>query len=128
MYDIHYDIEVLTETFLKESVSSFEIFPVSRFETFRCDRINKIGGGVCLAVKDPCRFKISSIDFRKLRQNYDDTDIVGIDMQGLGNYTITLVAIYIPPHLCVDYFETFLIELAVYLLNKKNLLIMGDLH
>ena len=128
MHNTHFDIIALTETFLKDSVSSSEIFPAARFETYRCDRINKVGGGVCLAVKDPDRFKILPIKFNKLREAYDNIDIIGIDIQGLNNSTISIILLYIPPHLCVEYFQTFLTELAVYLLNKENILVMGDFN
>jgi hypothetical protein len=52
---LHYDVFVLTETWLSDDISSAEFFP-SSFLVFRCDRnsntnIKVLGGGVLIAAK-----------------------------------------------------------------------------
>lgn len=45
------DIVALTETWLHSNIRDAEIFPfIDRFTIYRCDRINRPGGGVLLAV------------------------------------------------------------------------------
>jgi Reverse transcriptase (RNA-dependent DNA polymerase). len=71
---------------------------------------------------------ISPIKFSKIRETYKEIEIIGLDIKLVNKSNATLVVVYIPPHLCVDYFELFLTELSVHLLNKENILIMGDFN
>jgi len=130
LHDIHFDVVCLTETFLKPQVLSSEIFPLSRYETFRSDRmdkIDKLGGGVILGVKHACNFRIYPVEFNNLMQSFKLIDIVGIDIQS-PSINATIVLTYIPPHVPADYFELFLNDLSTYLIDKTNILIMGDFN
>ena len=124
----HYDIIAFTETYLKMHVDSNEIFPSDKFDTYRCDRLGKAGGGVCIAIRNPSRYKILPNNFNVLTRTYSQIDIVGIDLKFSSNSISTIIVIYIPPQVGSDYFELFLIDLAVYLFNKTNIIIMGDFN
>lgn len=53
MNDCDADVVALTETWLSSSVSNDEIFQCAKqYKVFRCDRLDRRGGGVLLAVQD----------------------------------------------------------------------------
>ena len=91
------------------------------------DKIGKLGGGVILGVKHACNFRIYPVEFNNLMQSFKLIDIVGIDIQS-PSINATIVLTYIPPHVPADYFELFLNDLSTYLIDKTNILIMGDFN
>ena len=123
----HCDVICLTETYLKPHVHSNEIFSSEIFDTYRCDRAGKAGGGVCISVRNPSRFKIFPINFNELINTHNYIDIVGIDLK-LGSNSITIIVLYIPPQVVSENYELFLIDLAVQLFNKTNIIVMRDFN
>ena len=125
--DTHYDAIAFTETWLKPFTNDNLIFE-SNFAIYRCDRELQQGGGVCLAIKDPQRFRIKPIDFSVLRRNAPNVDIVGVDLNGRHQHVVTIIVIYVPPHVRADQFHAFLSDLSQIALNKPRMCIVGDFN
>ena len=81
-----------------------------------------------ISIRNPSRFKICPNNFDELSTTYDHIDLVSIDLKLCNSSSFTFVVIYIPPQVSAEYFETFLIDLSVYLLNKTSVIVMGDFN
>ena len=122
----HYDIIACSETWLKPDTCSSQIFGPD-FVTFRSDRVNKQGGGVCLAIKDSNRFRIHTIDTSNLKVACSSIDVVGVEIKTMA-WTLTVILVYIPPHVNSNEHLHFLEELSNIIIAKQNILLLGDFN
>lgn len=105
MYELLFDIVVITETWLNDTITSAELFPLD-YSIIRCDRRfgevgRSVGGGVLVALR-------SNIDFETVDVAHI-TDLVPLIDFVLckcyfGRSTYYLAGIYIPPDVTSDYF------------------------
>ena len=125
-----YDLIGLTETWLKPSVNSSELFN-HNYLVLRCDRnvqalgVSK-GGGALLAVTN--RVCAAPLDLIGLRNSFSSIDIVGCQLS-LSSGVLYVFVIYVPPNISSYELDQFLEDLAVLdCMCNKNTLIMGDFN
>ena len=107
--DFAYDVIVITETWLNESVYSTELFP-DYYSVVRCDRkfsaVNRsTGGGALIAFSPNISFKvIDTSNICKLVPLIDSIVCKCI----INDVSIVIVAAYVPPDLTCSDLEQFL--------------------
>jgi hypothetical protein len=89
VYSRDLDIICLTETWLNDSVNNHEIIPFG-YNIYRKDRLNRVGGGVLIAVKS-CYFSCE-LDMTS------DLEIVLIVIEITHNRKFLLTNCYNPPN------------------------------
>ena len=112
----------LCETFLNSNVLDAEVF-VPGYNISRCDRRDRIGGGVCLYIKD-------NIGFEELLNH--SNSVCEALIQRLKSPDLILVNIYRPPNASCEDFNDVLIEVRK-CTNKlpaplSNIIIAGDFN
>ena len=85
------DCVAITETWLT-NLTPDEVLQIPNYELFRCDRIGRLGGGVCLFIKNS--FKPLRID----QPHQNDFDFVSVRL----SVDIVVCCVYIPPSLTVS--------------------------
>lgn len=125
-----YDIVALTETWLKPSVLSTELFGDSYF-VFRCDRSSqnsskRHGGGVIVAIK--CDFQCNIINFIVC----DTLEIVIVKMF-VKQIAIYIICVYIPSNSLSSVYDTFINAISTFFNNiaigdRDMVLILGDFN
>ena len=122
-YGFDLDIICLTETWLNESISDFEILP-SGYEIYRKDRQNRTGGGVLIAIK--ASLSSSQPSFAELPS---DLEAVMVEIENLKfNKKILIMVCYRPPN---DARFVFHLISALNLIEFKNyhsILVVGDFN
>lgn len=92
--DCDFDVIILTETWLKPTICDSEIF-CDNYQVFRNDRLNKIGGGVLIAVNN-------SISCERITMTvHPDAEFLCVHLRYCGRHVI-LTCSYIPPNSPVD--------------------------
>ncbi|XP_044019201.1 uncharacterized protein LOC122859587 isoform X2 [Aphidius gifuensis] len=130
----HYELIILTETWLEPSISSYHYFDKDLYFVYRSDRVSKTkcrGGGVLCAINIKSILKHHQIKLPDNIVNTNEIDTLGVFVEH-HNYNYRIIVIYIPPDvtnnkitiLCkyLSCLETFLATF-----NCK-LLIMGDFN
>jgi hypothetical protein len=112
-----YDFIVLTETWLSQSVMDGEVFDIYSYNVFRCDRDFgtckiKRGGGVLMAIKSNIKaVKLDTSNIGNLSE-VNCVDLVAVEAV-LGNKSLVICALYIPPGSKVDCYHSHLYLQAV---------------
>jgi hypothetical protein len=120
VYGYDLDIICLTETWLTEAVYSEEIIPTG-YSLFRCDRKNRIGGGVLTAVK-------SNLSSRQIETNFNSLECVLIEITFTPQQTVLPINSYRPPS-DRDFIQNFIDMIKV--LNLDHYwctIIVGDFN
>lgn len=121
-----WDAFVITETWLKNHISSCEFFDINEYDVFRKDRVVKTGGGVLIAIKN--KYKSILIDLSTITDDFGEIDLVGINFVIDHRKTI-LIAVYIPPQLGAGCVELFLNALSSVIIGYDcQLIIVGDFN
>ena len=115
-----YDIIVLTETHLDDTITDAEIFP-NNYTVFRLDRrVNgRHGGGVLIAVREP--IKAYPID-----NQHSDSEFLFIDVIFLNHRKITIGVFYRPPNSSTKPLED--LQIVLQDLSTSELLLLGDFN
>ena len=124
VYDNAYDVIGVTETWLTDYITDSEILDTG-YMIFRCDRIEQMGGGVLIAVKN---------DLNCCRRSDLETDLemVCIELNLLGSSKILLSTVYRPPDTTPSNNHTAANQLNMHMRNsatrllKSNSIIVGD--
>lgn len=108
--ELDYDVIMLTETFLNDSVFNSEIFDLNKYNVFRRDRVyssvHEKGGGVLIAVKKCNKIK-SAVRCTDLESTAEDIFVkININKQ-----IIFLCCAYLVHSLNIDVFEDHLNKL-----------------
>lgn len=124
----NFDIIVITETWLDDSVSNSEIVP-SYYNMVRADRKfamvdRSTGGGVFIALSSSILYEV--IDTSQLSVLVPVVDFVMCKCTFQSSFWY-LAAIYIPPKLSLHDFEVLCDYLEILLLNK-TVLLLGDFN
>ena len=126
--DLFYDVVVLTETWLSDSVNSSELFP-AYYSVARCDRKFTVvdrtrGGGVLIAFSPKIEFKV--IDTSQISNLVPLIDLV-LCKCSVNCVNFLVAAVYIPPDVsCLD-LESFTDALELCLSDSKFIL-LGDFN
>ena len=123
---LSYDIIIITESWLNDSVKCAELFPPS-YGVIRCDRnlssVHKSdGGGVLVGLRE--HIKYESLDVTYILKLIPLVDLV-VCKCTMDNFSFFLVSVYIPPNLSVNDSELLFEHLEILLVNKP-VLIIGD--
>lgn len=126
--ELHYDIVLITETWLNDSFNSSEYFPPS-YNVIRCDRKftmvdRSTGGGVLIALADKMSYTV--LDTSALTDIAPLVDVVVCECKYFSQ-TFLLSVVYIPPDIPTDVFETFLETFAITLLDRP-VIVVGDFN
>ena len=126
--DFAYDVIVITETWLNESVYSTELFP-DYYSVVRCDRkfsaVNRSrGGGALIAFSPNISFKV--IDTSNICMLVPLIDLI-VCKCIINDVSIVIVAAYVPPDLTCSDLEQFLNSIELLLLNQC-FVILGDFN
>jgi len=97
--DLHYlldneqvDILLITETWLRNDISNTTVINNRRLSIFRKDRINSLGGGVCIITNDNT---VKAVNV-PIAQSFSDSDIVCIDIVN-SDQPLRIICCYRPP-------------------------------
>jgi hypothetical protein len=119
------DIIVVTESWLHEGISD-GLLSLEGFNFFRCDRIGRIGGGVCMWVRK---------DFACVQMlHYLHPSPIEIVIIKLPHLKMLLIGVYIPPNLCVSTMEgisdflTLLLDTELLSCPDLKVMICGDFN
>lgn len=112
--EVLYDIVVVTETWLCDSVHNNELFPEC-YNVLRSDRkfslVNRAtGGGVLIAMCK--RITFSVVPLPSLSRLVPLIDVVGCRCS-VGDFVFSMVALYIPPDVSPADFELFFEAVSV---------------
>lgn len=121
-----YEIFCLTETWLKPSVNSNELFNLNYFNVFRNDRLEKRGGGVLVAVSAIYRTEL--IDCSLIISACQDANVIGL-LISKNTFSFIVLTIYIPPATTLESFSFIfnaLNDLSV--LYEYKLFVIGDFN
>ena len=129
-----YDILILTETWLKNDVSSNELFEPNIFNVYRKDRDlaatdTSRGGGVLIAAKK--HLLIETIDPYSLNSGFDEIRHIDILIARvrLVYKSVFVIVLYIPPSAVVDdYARLFECLSSINQLFSANLIVIGDIN
>ena len=88
------DIAVICESWLKPKHSS-DLFTIPDFQLFRCDRIGRVGGGVCVWVRS-C-FKCKLYEFSRTRSINPLFEFMWLHIQCNDSNEMVICACYHPP-------------------------------
>jgi hypothetical protein len=128
-----YDFIVLTETWLSQSVMDGEVFDINSYNVFRCDRdfgTSKIkrGGGVLIAIKSNIKaVKLDTSNIGNLSE-VNCVDLVAVEAI-LGNKSLVICALYIPPGSKVDCYTTLLdFLISKNLFYDSDVIFLGDFN
>lgn len=125
--ELDYDVIMLSETFLNDSVFNSEIFDLNKYSVFRRDRVyssvQEKGGGVLIAVKKCNKIK-SSVRCTELESTAEDI-FVKIKTN---NQFIFLCCAYLLHNLTVDVFEDHLNKLdsVCTMFPNSDVVVVGD--
>ena len=114
----HYDLILLSETWLRPSIASSEFIDLSVFHMVRHDRARRTGGGVLIAIRNTLKFR--GIDFGPGRADFPDIALAGVFIASVVDPSIFIIVVYIPPSTSLVVYEDFL----DFLIEKFELL--GD--
>ncbi|XP_045541846.1 uncharacterized protein LOC123723306 [Papilio machaon] len=119
----NYDIYILTESWLNNSVFDGEIFD-SRYTVYRRDREGKNGGGVLIAISND----ISSHRMMVWDSSCEDLWVT-IDVKISGKPTrIAICAVYLPPPVTKDKLEDFISHANFVMRENDHVLLAGDFN
>jgi hypothetical protein len=128
-----YDFIVLTETWLSQSVMDGEVFDINSYNVFRCDRDFgtckiKRGGGVLIAIKSNIKaVKLDTSNIGNLSE-VSCVDLVAVEAV-LGNKSLVICALYIPPGSKVDCYTTLLdFLISNNLFYNSDVIFLGDFN
>jgi hypothetical protein len=128
-----YDFIVLTETWLSQSVMDGEVFDINSYNVFRCDRDFgtckiKRGGGVLIAIKSNIKaVKLDTSNIGNLSE-VSCVDLVAVEAV-LGNKSLVICALYIPPGSKVDCYTTLLdFLISNNLFYDSDVIFLGDFN
>ena len=119
-----FDVVVLTETWLRESVLDREIFPES-YEVYRCDRVGRRGGGVLMAVSS----RVGMSRRLALASPVDTVELLAVVLVPLGSRApITFVTCYFPPATLPSQYETVFTYLETSIDLSRSTVLIGDFN
>ena len=126
--DLFYDVVVLTETWLSDSVHSSELFP-NYYSIARCDRsfavVNRTrGGGVLIAFSPKINFKV--IDTSHITGLVPLIDLV-LCWCSVGCVNFHVAAVYVPPDISCSDLELFTDALEL-CLSDNHFILLGDFN
>lgn len=130
--DSEFDLISIAETWLTEEVSSSELFQLSVYDVFRCDRkfcqVNKVrGGGVLIAVKNHFKSEILPT-CHIFASNCSEIDLLVVKVE-IGNHLLHVITVYIPGDIPLETFELFFEYMEQFqFLYNGNTLIFGDFN
>lgn len=124
LYISDYDALIFTETWLKNSTYNSELLDLDIFNVYRDDRVDRIGGGVLLAIKT--RYVSGFVNLTPAIQSTPHINIIACKIQ-LVSFSFILVAIYITPSISLYEFEEFFESLSGLCSTwSTNFMIVGD--
>ncbi|XP_024890211.1 uncharacterized protein LOC112466380 [Temnothorax curvispinosus] len=123
---LSYDIVAITESWLSSSVHSHEAFDSQCFFVYRNDRVDRIGGGVLLAI----RSNLKSMLFPLL--NYpaelSDINIICVKVESL-HKPFYIILFYISPNNKLTVYQTLYdYIMSLRKLWNKRILVLGDFN
>ena len=119
-----YDISILCETWLNLSILSSILLNNSDYSIFRADRVNRVGGGICILYRNFLKASLVPINHK-----INDIELLCIDLLG-SPIKYRLVACYVPPCLNDDVIIDFLnfFETSNILPCNSTTIVRGDFN
>ncbi len=100
----------ITESWLNSGHEDFE-FTISGYDLYRKDRCFSTGGGVCVYVKKSNNFSINVIE------NNVNIGMICIEVMRKRTKKFSIITLYRPPNVDIDYTNSLLVFLEVYVLE-----------
>ena len=119
VYSGDYDIVSVCETWLNDSVLDSEL--LKGYSIFRKDRVERNGGGVLVAVKDPISVK------RRFDLEDNSIELVVVELSQINNQSIILYTYYRPPGSPLDDIQQLSSSLAN-IPESSCVLLVGDFN
>jgi len=99
---VHYDIIILTKTWLHNEVNDIELGLIPKYTVFRCDRDSVMGciirgGGVLIAAKNHLQCNRIPLHNNNIQQLF-----IKFSMD---SFTLLIGSVYIPPNSSVDIYN-----------------------
>lgn len=117
-----FDVFAVSESWLKPSISSRDV-DIAGYTLYRNDRINKIGGGVAVYVRNNLKVKVL---FTTPQEYTARPEFMFLEVGLYGANALLLGVCYRPPR--IGHMTDFEDALLRILPNYNNVLIMGDLN
>ena len=121
VYGGDYDIIAVTETWLNQSILDSEILDKG-YIIFRRDRLEKVGGGVLLAIKN-------NIPLARRRDLENNLEMLCVELNLIGSPKIFVSVFYRPPNNKQEFTQPFLNFLqSISRFSKSHAIVLGDFN
>ena len=125
LYSGKYKIICFTETWLCSNFSDAQLDPKGVFNIYRKDRKSqRPAGGVCIFIS----IQVHSIISEICCSEYEDTEIVSVNILTSASTHITLICVYIPPNLSLDVFNRSILCLEKICSLDRIQILVGDFN
>ena len=118
VFSSSYDVVCVCETWLNDSILSSEILP--GYTIYRRDRLNRIGGGVLVAVKDDIR------STRHAELEPENTELIVIELIIPNSNSVYLSIFYRPPNSAPD--DLLQLNSSLLSTRKSSCILLGDFN